>query len=77
MRGALTVPVPQGISPRAAVALPWGSYAWIATDGADVPVIPGPVIYKQGRSYFPRPWHPPIESPTEPAVAALRVIDAP
>ncbi len=62
--GAQSVPVPRGVSPATAVAVPWGSYARVGED--DVPVVVGPAIHAQGRWAFPLPWHLDEDAQTEP-----------
>lgn len=64
---AQTVPIPPGMSPDIATAVPWGSYALVKQrDGAvQVPIIVGPAVHAQGRWALRLPWFIPEGASSE------------
>jgi hypothetical protein len=58
--GGRSVPVPPGMSPSIAVALPWGSYALVEGEAASIVV--GPALHAQGRWALQVPWAMPAAS---------------
>ena len=72
LAGGHSVPVPPGMSPSTAVALPWGSYALVEHKGVPVPIVVGPATHAQGRWALQLPWAMPEASTETQLLRAIR-----
>ncbi len=70
--GGRSVPVPTGMSPSIAVALPWGSYALVDHKGEPASIVVGPAFHAQGRWALQLPWPIPEASTETQLLRAIR-----